>query len=80
MVFAFYGSFCKCVNRRRKIITKKQGQFLKSHSRESLKRFRSNLVCGVLTLAGVSTAKFIKAGQSYGDAKIVFSFYLSIYS
>ena len=30
MVFAFYGSFCKCVNRR-KIITKKQGQFLKSH-------------------------------------------------
>ena len=38
--------------------------FLSRISRELLKRFRSNLVCGVLKLAGVSTAKIVLFNQS----------------
>ena len=42
-----------------------------------LGKFRSNLVCGILKLAGVSTAKivcFVKAAQSYGGEKSHFLF------
>ena len=62
MAFVFYGTFCKCAKRGRKIIRKKMkklSQFVKSISREHLKRFHSNLVCGVLKLVGVSTAKIV---------------------
>ena len=58
MAFAFYSSFCKCAKRGRKK-TKKLSQFLKSHISELLKRFRSNLKCGVLKVEGVSTAKLV---------------------
>ena len=65
IAFAFYSGFCKCAKRGRKIRrgrrkkTKKLSQFLKSHISERLKRFRSNLECGVLKLEGVSTAKIV---------------------
>ena len=62
MAFAFYSIFCKCAKTGRKIRRKKQkktkklSQFLKSRIS---KQFRSNLVCGVLKLAGMATAKII---------------------
>ena len=58
MEFAFYGSFCKCAKRRKKNKKKmkKLSQCLKLHISGML-LFRSNLVCGVLALVGVSTVK-----------------------
>ena len=47
MVFAFYGSFCKCTKRGRKIRrkTKKLSQFLKSHILRMLEAI--SLKCGM---------------------------------
>ena len=67
MAFAFYSSFCKCAKRGRKIRRKKKQEtkpiFGSRISRERLKRFRSNLACGVLKLEGVSTAKIVLFNQ-----------------
>ena len=61
MAFAFYSSFCKCATRGRKIRRKNANFCI---SRERLKRFRTNLECGVLKLEGVSTAKIVLFHQS----------------
>ena len=87
MAFAFYSSFCKCAKRGRKIRrkkkTKKLSQFLKSHISGTLEAI--SLKFGMWSAEGGGSVhsknrRFIKAAQSYGGAKIAFSFFLSIYS
>ena len=60
MAFAFYSSFCKCEKRQKnKKKMKKLSQFLKSHISGTLEASLPNLVCAVLKLEGVSTAKIV---------------------
>ena len=85
MAFTFYSSFCKCAKRGRKIRRKdnKLSQFLKSYISGMLEAISLKFGMGSTELCGCVLSKnvhFIKAAQSYGGAKIAFSFFLSIYS
>ena len=75
---------CNKRKKNKKKKTKKLSQFLKSHisgTREAISlKFG---MWGTEVGGSVHSKKsscFVKAAQSYGDAKIVFSFFLSIYT
>ena len=83
MAFAFYSSFYKCATRGRKK-TKKLSQFLKSHISGTREAISLKFGMWSTEVGGSVHSKksscFVKAAQSFGSAKIAFSFFLSIYS
>ena len=67
--------------RRKKM--KKLSQFLKSHISETREAISIKFGMWSTEVGGsvhIKSSCFVKAVQSYGGAKIVFSFFLSIYS
>ena len=69
------------VPKRRKKIPKKLSQFLKSHISGTLEAISLKLDMWSTEVGGrVHSKNRLKAAQSYGGAKIAFSFFLSVYS
>ena len=87
MAFEFYSSFCKCATRKRKIRRNKNEETEPIFEVAYLGNARSDFAqiwnvecCSWRECPQQKSSCFIKGVQSYGGAKIAFSFFLSIYS
>ena len=87
MAFEFYSSFCKCATRKRKIRRKKNEETEPIFEVAYLENARSDFAqiwnvecCSWRACPQQISSCFIKEAQSYGGAKIAFSFFQSIYS
>ena len=87
MAFEFYSNFCKCATRKRKIRRKKNKETEPIFEVAYLGNARSDFAqiwnvecCSWRECPQQKSSCFIKEAQSYGGAKIAFSFFLSIYS
>ena len=87
MAFEFYSSFCKCATRKRKIRRKNNEETEPIFEVAYLGNARSDFAqiwnvecCSWRAYPQQKSSCFIEEAQSYGGAKIAFSFFLSIYS
>ena len=87
MAFELYSSFCKCATRKRKIRRKKNEEtepiFEVAYLGNAQSDFAQiwNVECYSWgAYPQQKSSCFIEEAQSYGGAKIAFSFFLSIYS
>ena len=88
--FEFYSSFCKCATRKRKIrrIRRKKNEETQpifevvylGNARSDYAQIWNVECCSWEACPQQKSSCFIKEAQSYGGAKIAFSFFLSIYS
>ena len=86
--FEFYSRFCKCATRKRKRRRRKKNEETQSifevaylgNARSDFAQIWNVECCSWGACPQQKSSCFIKEAQSYGGAKIAFSFFLSIYS